>query len=389
MLQFTRWFFAPLLMFGLIFVSIQQANGATEEPQESSETAQAPSVVFLSPDNSRFWVMVSGFMQAVADDLNVDLSIYTDLEKNRFGYRELLDRVLRLPEKPDYILMMCKEKVTHEMLSMIDAAGIKVLTFNTDVPPDEQPLTGAPREKLPHWIGHVSPNNHKAGQQLVSYLWDRHHQISNQPPLMIGLSGTRDSSAALDRNQGFYDALPSHPSKLNQIIFAEWSESEALIRTDRLLERHPDLDLIWSASDGMAIGAIRAIEQRGLEPGEDVLVGGVDWEFRALEEIEAGRLAASLGRHFMGGGLALLLINDFHHGYDFAEAGRASLTYDFEIITRNNLDSLRGVMLPERWKTLDFRRFSKTHQPDLRQKNQTASDILDEFVAHLRTPVTP
>lgn len=43
-----------------------------------------PSVVFLSPDDSRFWQLVAGFMEAVAEDLEVDLEVQYDRESHRF-----------------------------------------------------------------------------------------------------------------------------------------------------------------------------------------------------------------------------------------------------------------------------------------------------------------
>lgn len=47
-----------------------------------------------------------------------------------------------------------------------------------------------------------------------------------------------------------------------------------------LFRRYPQTTAIWNASDGMALGAIEAARNAGRTPGEDVIVGGVDWEPR-------------------------------------------------------------------------------------------------------------
>lgn len=349
-----------------------------------ADQARQPRVVFLSPDTSRFWDMVGGFMQAVAADLEIDFSIHTDPDRNRFSYQRLLEKVLAQPEKPDYIVLMCKEKVTHEMLTMIGDAGVRAFTFNTDVPEDELSLTGQPREKMAHWIGHVSPDNQSAGARLADELHQRfQRQNGTDADMLVGLSGGRDSSAAIDRNLGLSQILEKQGSMTSQVLFANWDEAEAAAKVERLIDRYPNLDLIWSASDGMALGAISAVEDKGLNPGDDILIGGVDWESRALEQIDQGNLSLSLGRHFMGGGLTLLLIRDYHEGHDFADHGPVSMNYSLTVADRDNLTAVREVMNPNSWSETDFRRFSRHYNESLRIQPVSASGILDNFMGAL------
>lgn len=323
-------------------------------------------------------------MEAVATDLEIDLTIYTDEEKNRYSYRELLAHALAQPEKPDYIVFMLKEKVTHTMLGMTGDAGVKAFTFNTDVPEGERVQVGQPREKRKHWIGHVSPDNHAAGFTLADELrWRYQQKAGTAPDMLVGLSGSRDSSAAIHRNDGLADMLSRNPSINHQVLFADWSEQDAAARVERLIDRYPTLDLIWSASDGMALGAITAIEAKDFTPGQDIMVGGIDWEQRALEKIEQGHLSLSLGGHFMGGGLALLLIHDYHAGYDFADQGPVSMKYSLTIADRENLTEIRQVMDSANWSTTDFRRFSKHYNEVLRPEPVTAAGILDRFMGAL------
>lgn len=119
-----------------------------------------PSVVFLSPDDSRFWQLVAGFMEAVAEDLEVDLEVQYDPESHRYSYLRMAKDVLSREEKPDYLLFMCKENVTEPMLRLADGAGVKTFTFNTDVPDAARASIGMPRTVLPSWLGHLSPDNH-------------------------------------------------------------------------------------------------------------------------------------------------------------------------------------------------------------------------------------
>jgi len=344
-------------------------------------------VVFLSPDNSRYWQMVSGFMQAVASDLDINLTVYTDQQKNRYSYRDLLGEALDKKRQPDFVMFMLKENVTAEMLKRTEKAGVKTFTFNTNVPEFDGQTVGVPRQYLKQWIGHLAPDNIAAGKQLAETLIAAARQKPDtSPPEILALSGTRDSSAATDRDKGLKESVERDSATLNQLLYAGWSQSEAQDKTQLLLERYPGTDVIWSASDGMALGAIQALESKGLKPGVDIMVGGVDWERRALDAIREGRLTASMGRHFMDGGVALLLIHDFNAGYDFAnEASGTTLSYDLKAANRENLGVIEQVMQPDNWDSLDFTDFSRAHNPILRSKDLSANELMDTLMAELNT----
>lgn len=65
-------FFLFLLMGFLPMVRVAQAN-------------PGPSVVFLSPDDSRFWYLVSEFMVEVAADLDLNLEVLFDHDSHRYS----------------------------------------------------------------------------------------------------------------------------------------------------------------------------------------------------------------------------------------------------------------------------------------------------------------
>ncbi|BDR55292.1 LacI family transcriptional regulator [Bombiscardovia apis] len=52
--------------------------------------------------------------------------------------------------------------------------------------------------------------------------------------------------------------------------------SNGYLATNRLLDRRPDITAILASSDEMAMGAIHAIRSRGLQPGRDISVMGID-----------------------------------------------------------------------------------------------------------------
>ena len=50
----------------------------------------------------------------------------------------------------------------------------------------------------------------------------------------------------------------------------------------KLLERRPDLDAVFVASDAMALGALNALRRAGRRVPEDVAIGGFDDSSAAL-----------------------------------------------------------------------------------------------------------
>ena len=346
-----------------------------------ADAGTRPSVVFLSPDDSRFWQLVAGFMEAVAEDLEVDLEVQYDRESHRFSYLRMAKDVLAREEKPDYLLFMCKENVTEPMLRLADGAGVKTFTFNTDVPDAARASIGMPRSVLSGWLGHLSPDNIAAGRSLVTLLGKQAEQLglASGPSIpMVALSGTLDSSATKDRNGGLLAAAVQQRSELMQLVYANWSGTLAREKTEVLLKRYPNTVSIWSASDGMALGAIEAARNAGRTPGKDLLVGGVDWEPEALESIRQGELLVSLGRHFMGGGLALLLLHDYHHGQDFGDMSPDYVfRYKLEPATRDNVERVQRIMDSKNWSAIDFRRFSRVGETETGKTVPDSDAVLD------------
>lgn len=359
-----------------------------------AEAGDRPSVVFLSPDDSKFWHMVADFMSEVAGDLELELDVRFDRDRHRFSYLQMAEQVLGREDRPDYLVIMCKENVTTQMLRQANELGVKVFTFNTDVPETTQAAVGMPREVLPNWIGHMGPDN-AAGGRTLSVLLERQARSLNlgepgQPLPVLALSGTRDSSAATDRNRGLETTIDGEDSKLLQLVYADWSAQLAQDKVSVLLRRYPEAAAIWSASDGMALGAIEAANRAGKHPGRDLVVGGFDWEPLALEAIRRGELYVSLGRHFMGGGLSLLLLHDYHHGYDFAVgAPTATLSYQFEPAMLGNVDKVERILDPARWQALNFQHFSRALNAGQREIPFSADGLMDQFSGALAQQKPP
>jgi DNA-binding LacI/PurR family transcriptional regulator len=123
------------------------------------------------------------------------------------------------------------------------------------------------------------------------------------------IAGPLDQTASVDRLDGYHDVLPdADPRLVEEGDFTPEGGARAM---SDLLERCPDLDGVFAASDVMASGALRVLRTAGRRVPEDVAVVGFDdmvsvaeWTDPPLTTIhqdieEMGRLMARLLLHML------------------------------------------------------------------------------------------
>jgi simple sugar transport system substrate-binding protein len=109
---------------------------------------------------------------------------------------------------------------------------------------------------------------------------------------IVELEGTVGSAPANDRKTGFHECLKA-TSGMEVIA----SQSGDFTRTkgkevmEAFLKSYGDtIDALYAHNDDMALGAIQAIEEYGLEPGVDIKIVSVDAVRGAFDAMIAGKL---------------------------------------------------------------------------------------------------
>jgi simple sugar transport system substrate-binding protein len=77
-------------------------------------------------------------------------------------------------------------------------------------------------------------------------------------------------------------------------------------------EGQKKIDVLFAHNDDMAIGAIQAIEEAGLKPGEDIRIVSIDGVRGAFEAMKAGKLNATVECNPLLGPQLAQLIRDVH-----------------------------------------------------------------------------
>ncbi|MEO6186755.1 MAG: ABC transporter substrate-binding protein [Steroidobacteraceae bacterium] len=137
------------------------------------------------------------------------------------------------------------------------------------------------------------------------------------PIRVVELQGTVGSAPANDRMKGFLEVI-GKDSRF-QIVRSQSGDftrtkgkevMEAFIKA----EGQKKIDVLFAHNDDMAIGAIQAIEEAGLKPGEDIHIVSIDGVRGAFEAMKAGKLNATIECNPLLGAQLAQLIRDVHAG---------------------------------------------------------------------------
>ncbi|OQR59590.1 LacI family transcriptional regulator [Streptomyces maremycinicus] len=123
-----------------------------------------------------------------------------------------------------------------------------------------------------HGQAHVDGDNRGGARLAVRHL------VSLGRRRIATVAGPYDQeNSAADRLAGYRDVLgdagPPHPDLVQRADYTRQGGADAMAA---LLDRHPDLDAVFVASDLMASGALRTLRERGRRVPEDVAVVGFD-----------------------------------------------------------------------------------------------------------------
>ncbi|WP_232241316.1 LacI family DNA-binding transcriptional regulator [Kutzneria sp. 744] len=132
-------------------------------------------------------------------------------------------------------------------------------------------VVGRPVGADPTRYSSVDVDNHGGAALAVRHL------IETGRTRIATVAGPKDMSAGVDRLAGFSDAL-TDAGRFDPglVVHGDFSLPSGEHAALRLLDRRPDVDAIFAASDLMAVGVMRVLRRLGRRVPEDVAVIGFD-----------------------------------------------------------------------------------------------------------------
>jgi diguanylate cyclase (GGDEF)-like protein len=228
--------------------------------------------------------ILAGARDVLKEIPNIDLLIRAPAHESDYDmFAKITDEFVN--QKVDAVALCTQTKAISREIVRLNDAKIPVFLFN--VP---EKISGV---KIESYVGY---NQTDAGKEVGRYL-ARILRYKGKVAVIEGLT----EPTSVQRVLGFKEAIKSNPAmKIVAIEQADWLRAKAREVTEKILEKHPDIDALFAVNDEMALGAVEAV--KSLKKLGRIFIVGLDGTLDALNSIKEGKLTATLSTnpHEMG-----------------------------------------------------------------------------------------
>jgi len=183
-------------------------------------------------------------------------------------------------EGVDVILLSATEGAGWEdSLKRAQEAEIPVILIDRGIDPDDSSL----------YVTRIAPDNFEVSKSVAEWA------VTALPDggKYFVLEGPAGVSVVNERNDGWNSVIDSHP-EIEKVgaQTANWSAEEGKSVMETVLKANDnDIQVVFAQNDEMGLGAVLAVEEAGLVPGEDVKIATIDGTIGAMEALAAGQLS--------------------------------------------------------------------------------------------------
>jgi DNA-binding LacI/PurR family transcriptional regulator len=237
--------------------AIRKTGYVVNHHARSLVTQRSESVAFILSEpaerlfaDPNFAVLLRGCSQALAEH---DIGLFVCIAASR-SERNRVTRFLAAGHVDGALLVSAH--AGDPLLDLLATAGVPYVAC------------GAP-------LGHESPISYVAADERGGARAMTGYLQSIGRTRIATVTGPLDTSGGQGRLEGYRDVLGGSfdPSLVEEGDYSQESGERAM---SLLLERRPDLDAVFVASDVMALGALVALRRADRRVPEDVAVGGFD-----------------------------------------------------------------------------------------------------------------
>ncbi len=159
------------------------------------------------------------------------------------------------------------------------AAGIPVLISDRRIITQDESL----------YAGFIGSDFEEEGMNAGRFLLEKTQGMEHVN--IVEISGTIDSTPMRQRASGFREVLEGDGRfTILESISGDFLRSKGKECMQALLKHYDDIDVLYSHNDAMTFGAIEAIEEAGLIPGQDIIIITVDGEQEAIDLLKEGKI---------------------------------------------------------------------------------------------------
>ena len=317
----------------------------------------------LTPGH-RFWEFHKAFVKGVCEDLGCKIEEnWARMDHFRFG--TMIDEAA-MQKKVQAAIILNFKKRADDFLERLEKHQVYSMTNVTRTDPA---ASGKPRERYKYWLGEMIVDEVESGyqqaKQLFSVARERRAPDAKGPIQVAAITGDPSNELTKVRTAGLLKAVAEVTDiELVQTVNTKlWSEDEGETFASHLLDRYPNVTVIWTATDDIALGAVKGVIGKGRKPGQDVLIGGIGGVPDALQAVSSGQMVTTLLGAAFHGGWATILMHDYMAGIDFASAEGLYVKADIELVTQKNAADLLQMIGGLDFSKIDLKRLTRSKNP--------------------------
>ena len=229
--------------------------------------------LIISTLNNPFFVTLKEGAEKTAKELNVNLLVYDSRDDSAVEISNMEDVIAK---KVDLIIINPTDsKVVTAAVEKANTAKIPVITV------DRNSEGGTV-------VSHVASDNIAGGKMAGEHLLT----LVGQNPNVVELEGVPGASAAVERGQGFNEAVKGKATVVARQT-ANFNRGQGLSVMENILQAQPKIDAVFAHNDEMALGAIEAI---AAAKRTDIKVIGFDATDDAVKSVKDGKMAATVAQ---------------------------------------------------------------------------------------------
>jgi len=253
-------------------------------------------VIMLKDYTNPVWIECAAGARAAAEHFGVGyLLVQAPVVSNdNLEQIQLIEQAIARGDVDIYVLIPSDSIGIVPAVYSLNQAGIPVINLNTWI---NAAGTDAYFETF------IIADNWTCGQYAAREL----ARLAGEEGEVVLFQGPSGGQVTIDITRGFEEAIAEFPDiDIVYMFDAGFNRANAYAAMQNILAAHPNLRMVASANDEMALGALAALEAAGRRNGDDqhIFIGGIDGNQEAILAVYEGRLDFTVDKSFFRQGWA-------------------------------------------------------------------------------------
>lgn len=284
-----------VLWIVVVFVIMQIGVLLLEYLKHPDKTYHMIFIPKIIDEKTDFWKLLIEGVEMAAVENQVEVTIVApESEEDYKAQNQLIEWAIS--QQPDAILLTpCSYTESTEYVKEIKEQGIVLVLIDSAVDADVADAV-------------VATNNIRIGEAEGTFM----KQFVSEDSCIAIVGHVKNSSTAIERELGVRKGLGEYEEKIADVVFCDSDYDKAYAQMMNLLEQYPTIDLVAGLNEYSAVGAARAIKEKGLE--KQIKVVGIDSSLEEIQMLEEGIFTAIVMQNpfkmgYMGMEVAVKILN--------------------------------------------------------------------------------